>query len=69
MDDAFPEQIVCEEGVAVMVGSGFTVTVTEAVLVHPLPSVPVTVYVVVIAGLAVTLAPVVADNPVAGLQV
>jgi hypothetical protein len=43
MDDILPEQIVCEEGVAVTVGSGLTVTVTEAVLVHPLPSVPVTV--------------------------
>ena len=51
-----------------MTGVGFTVTVAVVVLVHP-PVVPVMVYVVVVAGLAVTLDPVVALNPVAGLQV
>ncbi len=39
------------------------------VLVQPLASVPVTVYVVVAPGLAVTDAPVVADNPVEGAHV
>ena len=48
-----------------MTGGGFTVTVTCAVAVHPF-LVPVTVYVVVLVGVAVTLAPVVALNPVAG---
>lgn len=47
--------------------NGVTVTVTLAVEVQT-PLVPVTVYVVVAAGLAFTLAPVEADNPVAGLQ-
>ncbi len=42
------------------------VTVAVAVFVQPLPSVPVTVYVVVEVGFAVTLAPVVALNAVAG---
>jgi hypothetical protein len=46
-----------------------TVTVLLAVFVQLLPSVPVTVYTVVLAGLAVTLVPVVADKPVEGLQV
>jgi hypothetical protein len=50
-------------------GAGFTVTTTVVVFVHPFPSVPVTVYVVVVAGPAVTVAPVVDDNPVAGLHV
>lgn len=42
-----------------------TETVTVPVPVHP-TEVPVTVYVVVAAGLAETVAPVVADRPVAG---
>ena len=50
----------------VHVGFGLTVTVTVAVEVHPAALVPVIVYVVVDAGFAVTLAPVVALNPVAG---
>ena len=53
-------------GLTLTIGSGFTVTVTCAV--HP-PGVPVTVYVVVVAGDAVTDEPVVALNPVAGLHV
>lgn len=48
-------------------GNGFTVTVTWAVPAHP-NVVPVTVYVVVPGGVAVTVAPVVGDNPVMGLQ-
>ena len=38
-----PLQIVVEVGETVIVGVVFTVTVTVAVLVHPLASVPVTV--------------------------
>ena len=49
-------------------GAGITVTVTSAVFVHPFAAVPVTVYVVVDAGLAVTVAPVVDDSPAAGLH-
>lgn len=50
-------------------GLGFTVTVTVAVLLHPVVgAVPVTVYAVVATGLAATLAPVKADNPVEGDQ-
>ena len=52
--------------VAVTFGKAFTVTVEVAVLVQVFKSVPVIVYTVVVAGLAVTLAPVVALNPVAG---
>jgi hypothetical protein len=52
-------------GETVITGIGLTVTVTCAVAVHPRAS-PVTVYVVVEVGLAVTDEPVVALNPVAG---
>jgi hypothetical protein len=54
---------------AVGVGNAFTVTVTVPVLVQPAAVVPVTVYVIVEVGLAVTVAPVVDDKPVAGLHV
>ena len=54
---------------AVGVGNEFTVTVTVAVLVQPAAVVPVTVYVIVEVGLAVTVAPVVDDKLVAGLHV
>jgi hypothetical protein len=47
------------------VGDVFTVTVTVAVREHPL-AVPVTVYVVVVVGLATGLAQVVQDKPVDG---
>ena len=52
-----------------MVGNGLTVTVAVVVPTQPAAEVPVMVYVVVEAGLAVTLAPVVALKPVAGDQV
>ena len=55
-------------GVTEITGSGFTFTVTCVDAVQPLPSVPVTVYVVVEVGLAVTVEPVVALSPVAGDQ-
>ena len=63
-----PLQIVTA-GETVTVGLGLTVTVTVAVLVHPFAAVPVTVYVIVLEGLAVTVAPVVDDKLVEGLQV
>ena len=57
------------EGVAtVTTGRGFTVTVTCAVAEQPFASVPVTVYVDVEDGLAVTLDPVVALRFVDGVQ-
>ena len=48
-------------------GNGFTVTVTCAVEVHPFKS-PVTLYVMVEEGLAITLATVVELNAVEGLH-
>lgn len=60
-----PLQIVAE--FTVTTGFGFTVTLQVLVPTHE-PVVPVTVYTVVTVGLAVTLAPVVALNPVAGDQ-
>ena len=49
-----------------MVGVVFTLTITVAVFVQPLLLVPATVYIVVAVGLAVTLAPTVAERLVAG---
>ena len=54
------------EGLIVMVGRGFTVTVDVAVFWQPLISLSVTVYTFVAAGFAVTVAPVVALKPAAG---
>ena len=51
-----------------IVGNVKTVTTAVAVFKHPLTEVPVIVYVVVVVGFAVTLAPVVALNPVLGDQ-
>ena len=51
-----------------MVGKALTVTVFVPVLIHPLASVPVTVYIVVVVGLAVMPEPVVAVRPVDGDQ-
>ena len=62
-----PLQIVGEAGVTETTGAGFTVTVTFCVDVQP-AEVPVTVYVVVLAGLAVTIAPLVVERPLSGLQ-
>ena len=58
-----PAQI--DAGRTEITGDGVTVTVTCAVEVHPF-LVPVTVYVVVVVGEAVTEVPVVLLNPVAG---
>ena len=62
-----PAQIVAGEE-TVTTGIGLTVTVTCAVLVHPAAEVPVTVYVVVETGDAVTVEPVVLLNPAAGVH-
>jgi PII-like signaling protein len=52
--------------VVVSDGTGLTETVTIDKLTHPRLFVPVTVYVVLVVGAAVTLGPDVADRPVAG---
>jgi len=53
-----PEQISAGEAVADTAGSGFTVTLTEALEEHPADVVPVTEYVVDVAGLTVMGEPV-----------
>jgi hypothetical protein len=52
-----------------MVGAAFTITVFVAVFEQPLALVPVTVYVTVVVGDALTVAPVVAESPVFGAHV
>jgi hypothetical protein len=52
-----PRQISFGVAEAVIDGNGFTVTLTVAVPVHPAPVVPVTVYVVLVVGLTVFVAP------------
>ena len=52
-----------------MVGSELTDIANVPLETQPLPSVPVTVYVIAEAGFALTLEPVVALKPVDGLQV
>lgn len=49
-----------------MTGNGFTLTVTVAVSIQPLPSVPITVYIVVVAGPAIGEGQLVQLKPVAG---
>jgi len=61
-------QILAEAGFTEIAKPGVTLTVTVCVAEQPPPD-PVTVYIVVVVGLAVTLAPVVDDNPVAGDQI
>ena len=61
-----PEQIDGADGLISTTGLALTVTVTVVVPVQPVRAVPVTVYVVVVVGLAVTIAPVVPDKPVPG---
>ena len=63
-----PLQIAAETGVMVSVGIGLTVIVCVFVPTQPKVLVPVTVYVVEVVVLQVTVAPVVALSPVAGLQ-
>ena len=64
-----PLQAPGEAGVAEIVGSALTLSVSVALLEHPLASVPVTVKVVVADGVAVTVVPVEALSSVAGDQV
>jgi len=52
-----------------IVGNGFTATVTVAELVQPSVLLPVIVYVVVLTGFAVTLAAFVEDRPDAGAHI
>ena len=61
-----PTQIAGFAGVMLHDGSGFTVTVVIACAVQPVPAVPIIVYVIVAPGLAITLAALVAFNPVEG---
>jgi hypothetical protein len=56
------------DDVAVTTGTGVTLTVTNAVLVQPAAEVPVTVYVVVVAGDAFGFGQLVHDKPVEGDQ-
>ena len=59
-------QIAVAVGVTVIVGNARTVTTLVARLIQPLASVPVTVYVVVTTGDALTVDPVELLNPVDG---
>jgi hypothetical protein len=61
-----PKQMGFADAEMLTVGPGFTVIRAEDELVHPVASVPVTIYVVVVAGVAITVAPVVAVSPAAG---
>lgn len=62
-----PEQIAEEGGVTITTGAAPTVTITVLLLVQ-VPFEPITVYVVVTVGVAVTVAPVLALKPAAGDQ-
>ena len=55
-------------GVDVSTGNGLTVTTDVVLPVQPFEAVPVIVYVVELSGVAVTLDPVTALNPVGGAQ-
>ena len=66
IDVLLPTQTVDGVALIVIVGNGFTVTVTVAESTHPSVDVPVTVYVVVEAGEASGLFIVDDDNPAAG---
>jgi hypothetical protein len=64
-----PVQMEGADGDTDIVGNGFTVTTTVCVFTQLLEFVPVTVYVIVTVGLAVTDAPVVAFRLVLGAHV
>lgn len=51
---------------ALIAGNGFTIMPTVSVFVQPLVALPVTVYIVVVPGVAVGLMQVVQDKPAAG---
>jgi len=54
---------------ALMTGNGFMVMTTEAVFWQPFPSVPITVYAVVVGGVAEGDVQEIHDSPVVGDQV
>lgn len=62
-------QIPGDGGFTVTEGLGFTVTTTVCCALLQPPAVPVTLYVIVLTGLATTLAPVVALKAVFGVHV
>ena len=64
-----PKQMLGAFGVTEILNPGAMVTVESAEETHPFISVPITVYDCVEATVAVTLAPVVAESPVPGVQV
>jgi hypothetical protein len=64
-----PEQTAGADGVTDKVGVGLTLIAILVVSLQPVASVPITVYVVAVLGLAVTTAPVVEFKLLAGLQV
>lgn len=64
-----PEQIAGATGAIVTTGGGVTVMVILVVSLHPLELEPTTTYVCVLIELSITLVPVVALRPVAGLHV
>ena len=76
LPDGGPETLNCTEslgqiersGPALTMGKGLTVTATLEVLEQPLASVPVIIYEEDIAGLAVTVVPLVEESPVEGLH-
>lgn len=63
-----PVQYDGDTGLVIITGKALTVTVIVLLWEQLSPSTPVTVYVVVVVGLAVTVAPVVAFKPVEGLH-
>jgi len=63
-----PEQYAPPPVTLYTAGVAFTFTVTLVVVEHPAAEVPVTAYIVVAVGLALTVAPVVVLNPVEGDQ-
>ena len=63
-----PTQVLAVPPIEARTGNALTVTVTWSVFTQPFESVPVTVYVVVVVGFAVTLPVFVALNPVEGLH-
>jgi hypothetical protein len=53
-----PAHNTVEDALVLMTGRGFTVKLLTAVFVQPAALVPVTVYVILVVGVALTLAPV-----------
>ena len=64
-----PEQIVSEDAVAVPATDAGPTFINTLSILAQLPSLPITTYVVGVSGVAITVAPTVVFNPVAGDQV